>query len=115
VSEPGAPGAPEVSWKAIEENARVYAADGKEVGKVSRVVGDSDADVFTGLAISINLLGDDRFVASEQVSAIWPERVELRMSAAEIERLPEHEETPTVEWRPGRGGLRSALRRFLGR
>ncbi len=109
------PGAPEVSWKAIEENASVYAADGQEVGKVSSVVGDPDADVFTGLAISVDLLGRDRFVASEQVAAIWPERVELRMSAAEIERLPEHEETPTVAWRPGRGGLRSALRRFLGR
>ena len=109
------PGAPEVSWKAIEEDARVYAADGKEVGKVSTVVGDPDADVFTGLAISVNLLGRDRFVASEEVAAIWPERVELRLSAADIERLPEHEETPTVAWRPGRGGLRSALRRFLGR
>ena len=109
------PGEPEVSWKAIAENARVFAADGKEVAKVSSVVGDPDADVFTGLAISVNILGRDRFVPSEQVAAIWPERVELRMSAAEIERLPEHEETPTVEWRPGRGGLRSALRRFLGR
>ena len=109
------PAGPEVSWKAIEENARVFAADGKEVAKVSRVVGDPNADVFTGLAISVNLLGRDRFVASEQVTAIWPERVELGMTAEEIERLPEHEETPTVDWRPGRGGLRSALRRFLGR
>ena len=109
------PAEPEVSWKAIEENARVFAADGKEVAKVSRVVGDPDADVFTGLALSVNLLGRDRFVASEQVTAIWPERVELSINAAEIERLPEHEETPTVDWRPGRGGLRSALRRFLGR
>jgi hypothetical protein len=108
-------GRPEVSWKAIEENARVFAADGKEVAKVSRVVGDPDADVFTGLAVSVNMLGRDRFVPSEQVAAIWPERVELQLTAAEIERLPEHEETPTVEWRPGQGGLRSALRRFLGR
>jgi hypothetical protein len=111
MSEPG----PEVSWKAIEEDARVLSADDKEVGRVSQVVGDPDADVFTGLAISVNLLGRDRFVASERITAIWPGRVELSLTAAEVERLPEHEETPTVQWRPGERSLRAVLRRFLGR
>ena len=106
---------PEVSWKAIEARARVFSADGQDVGRVARVVGDPDADIFTGLAVDIELLGRDRFLPSEKIAAIWPDRVELAISAAEVERLPEHEETPTVEWRPGRGGLRSALRRFLGR
>ena len=106
---------PEVSWKAIEENARVFSAEGKEVGKVTSVVGDPDADVFTGLAVSVNMLGRDRFVASERVAAIWPDRVEVAMTAPEIEQLADHEETPTVQWRPGRRRLESVLRRFLGR
>ncbi len=109
------PGAPEVSWKAIEEDAEVVSADGKAVGRVSQIVGDPDADIFTGLAVDVAILGADRLVPSERVAMIRPGRVELTMTAAEIERLPEHEETPTVQWRPGRSGLRSALRRFLGR
>jgi hypothetical protein len=107
--------APEVSWKAIEEDAEVVSADGQTVGRVSRVVGDPDADIFTGLAVNVAILGADRFVPSERVATIRPGRVELTLAAGEIERLPEHEETPTVQWRPGRRSVRSALRRFLGR
>jgi hypothetical protein len=107
--------APEVSWKAIEEDAEVVSADGKVVGRVSRVVGDPDADIFTGLAVDVAILGADRFVPSERVATIWPGRIDLTMTAADVERLPEHEETPTVQWRPGRRSVRSALRRFLGR
>ena len=105
---------PEVSWKAIERDAEVVSSDGQAVGRVSRVVGDRTADIFTGLAVDVAILGGDRFVPSERVAAIWPGRVELGLTAAEIERLPEHEETPTVRWRPG-GGLGSVIRRLLGR
>jgi sporulation protein YlmC with PRC-barrel domain len=38
---------PPVSWKAIEANAEVFTSDGFAVGKVSNVVGDATADVFT--------------------------------------------------------------------
>jgi sporulation protein YlmC with PRC-barrel domain len=109
------PAGPEVSWKAIEEDAEVVSSDGEVVGRVSRVVGDPDADIFTGLAVGVTLLGADRFVASERVTTIRPGRVELGLAAAEVERLPEHEETPTVQWRPGRRSVFSTLRRFLGR
>ena len=109
-----APG-PEVSWKAIEEDAEVVSADGEVVGRVSRVVGDPDADIFTGLAVDVAILGADRFVPSERVKTIRPGSVELAIAAAEVERLPEHEETPTVQWRPGRRSVFSTLRRFLGR
>ena len=106
---------PEVSWKAIEEDAEVVSSDGEVVGRVSKVVGDPDADIFTGLAVAVAILGADRFVPSERVTAIRPRRVELAITAAEVERLPEHEETPTVQWRPGGRSVFSTLRRFLGR
>jgi sporulation protein YlmC with PRC-barrel domain len=109
------PGGPKVSWKAIEEDAEVVSADGKAVGRVAQIVGDPDADIFTGLAVDVAILGADRFVPSEGVATIWPGRVELTMTAAEIERLPDHEETPMVQWRPGRRSVFSTLRRFLGR
>jgi PRC-barrel domain len=109
-----APKRPQVSWKAIEADAPVFSSEGEAVGKVTSVVGDQDADVFTGLAISVATFGRDRFVPSERVRGIWSDRVDLGLTKAEIERLPEYEETPTVRWRPdtGVGGL---LRRFLRR
>jgi hypothetical protein len=107
-------GRPQVSWKAIEADAPVFSSEGEAVGKVSRIVGDHEADMFTGLAIDVAVLGPERFVPSEQVRAIWPDRVDLALTKAQIERLPEYEETPTVQWRPN-GGLIGFLRRLFGR
>jgi hypothetical protein len=104
---------PQVAWTAIEEDAEVVSSDGESAGRVSRIVGDHDADVFTGLAIFVQAFGGERFVAAERVRAIWPDRVELDLTHAEIEHLPKHEDAPTVRWRPGAlGGIFS---RFLGR
>jgi hypothetical protein len=101
---------PQVAWKAIEENAEVVASNGERAGRVSRIVGDHDADVFTGLAILVDAFGGERFVAAERVRRIWPDRVELDLTDAEIEHLPKHEDTPTVRWRPGAlGGVFSRL------
>jgi len=104
---------PQVSWKAIEANAPVFSSEGEAVGKVKSVVGDPDADVFTGLAVSIDVLGRARLVPSERVRGIWPDRVDVALTKVQIERLPEHEETPTVRWRPG-GGVGGFLRRLFG-
>ena len=104
---------PQVSWKAIEEDAQVFSSEGRAAGRVSRIVGDHEADVFTGLAIFVDAFGAERFVAAERVRGIWPDRVELSLTEDEIEGLPEHEDVPTVRWRPGAfGGIFS---RLLGR
>ena len=104
---------PQVSWKAIEANAPVFSSEGEAVGKVESVVGDQTADVFTGLAVSIDVLGPARLVPSERVRGIWPDRVDIALTKAQIERLPEYEETPTVRWRPG-GGIGGFFRRLFG-
>jgi PRC-barrel domain len=108
------PEQPQVSWKAIEADAPVFSSEGEAVGKVTSVVGDPDADVFTGLAISVDVLGPELFVPSERVRAIWSDRVDLALTKAQIEQLSEYEETPTVYWRPN-GGLRGFLRRLFRR
>ena len=105
---------PQVAWKAIEENAEVFSAEGESVGKVTRVVGDPTADVFTGLALSVSTFGGERYVEAERVTAIWPTRVDLDLPAAEIENLPKHEETPSLRWRPD-AGLAGFFRRLLRR
>lgn len=105
---------PEVSWKAIERDAEVVSAEGESIGRVMSVVGDPDADIFTGLAVAVDRLGGIRLVASERVVNIWPGRVEVDLADAEIDRLPEYEETPTVRWRPGIS-LMWLIRRLLRR
>ena len=80
----GETGAPQVAWIAIDEGAVVVAADGSEVGKVKEVAGDQEHDIFDGLAVSHSRFGADRYVASERVKAIWPDRIET-------DRLQEHQ------------------------
>jgi hypothetical protein len=104
---------PEVSWKGIEEDARVFSVEGEAVGRVSRVVGDPEADVFTGLALFVDAFGGERFVAAERVTGIWPDRVQLDLPSAAIEALPKYEDAPTVQWRPG--ALGGIFRRLFGR
>ena len=103
---------PQVAWKAIEENARVFSSEGEAVATVSRVVGDAVADVFTGLALSVSTFGGEQFVPAERVKAIWPDRVDLDLTKEQIEELPKHDDPPAVRWRPGgRSGIRRLFRR----
>ena len=102
---------PQVSWKAIEANAEVFTSDGVEIGKVSQVVGDPTADVFTGLAVSKHLLGKPSFVPSERVTGIWPQRVEIDLTQDEFDRLEEYEDEPVIRVNPAdpSGGFLSRL------
>jgi hypothetical protein len=102
----------QVSWKAIEAGATVITSDGDEAGHVTKVVGDPVADVFTGLAVRIDTFGDERLVDADSVENIWPDRVEVSLTADRLESLPPFEETIEVQWRPGR---RSFFDRLLRR
>lgn len=100
----------QVAWTAIEERARIFSSEGEAVGRMSRVVGDPEADVFTGLALYVDAFGGERFVAAERVRGIWPDRVDVDLTAAEIKQLPKYEEAAAVHWRPGPlGGIFSRL------
>jgi hypothetical protein len=110
----GGGGEPQVSWKAIEPDAQVFSTEGEAVAKASKVVGDADADVFTGLAISLRPLSRLRFVPSERVRAIWPDRVELDLTKEEVEALPEHEEQTALQIVPGDSWVTRARRWFRG-
>lgn len=107
------PGRPQVSWKAIDGGAAVVAADGTEVGAVSRIVGDTEADIFTGLAFRRHALAEEQLVEAERVRAIWEDRVELDLAPDAVEALPPYVEEPVVQVRPGE--KRGFFRRLLGR
>ncbi|HVU76678.1 MAG TPA: DUF2171 domain-containing protein [Gaiellaceae bacterium] len=81
-----------VSWLLIEPGWRVVDAAGEEVGRVEAVTGDSDADIFDGLAIASSALARPRYVPAEQVGAITDGHVQLKLDRAAIEALGEYEE-----------------------
>jgi hypothetical protein len=100
---------PQVSWKVIEAGAQVDSADGEKIATVSRVVGDPDADVFTGLAVKVGMLGGERLIPSERVQGIWPDRVQVDLAKPDLESLPEYEDAPVVRLEPDEPGFWARL------
>jgi len=88
-----------VAWVAVEPHWKVVSREGEEVGEVFVTVGDRQADIFNGLAVTRHggpamlhdVVDKPRYVAREQVEAIRPGAVRLTLSAEEVERLPEYD------------------------
>ena len=106
-----------VSWKAIEPKWRVISADGSEVGEVYLTVGDDNADIFDGLAITHHggpaLLHDyvdrPRYVSADQVAGIQQGVVHLTISAGESGHLPVHEAPESAEILPESASLKARI------
>ena len=81
----------------IRPGWKVYAADGTEVGQVDEVSGDDGADIFDGLAVATSALGKPKYVPAEKVTTITEGRVNLSISAAEVEGEGEFLEPATSE------------------
>jgi len=86
-----------VSWFLVEKHWKVVGADGEEIGKVEEAVGDSNADIFSGLTVGTGLLHKARFVPAELVSEIVDGEVRLSIGKDEFERLDEYEEPPPTK------------------
>jgi hypothetical protein len=88
-----------VSWKLIENGWAVHASDGEQVGVVFLVVGDSDADIFDGLAITQhggfafhNYVDRPHYIEAARVGEIDDaERVSLTIAAEQCRDLPLHD------------------------
>jgi hypothetical protein len=84
-----------VAWTIVERGWAVVASDGSEVGKVDKVLGESEADIFDGLAAGAGTALDRPvYVPSEQVGAIEEGTVHLTIDADAYGRLTPHEEPP---------------------
>jgi hypothetical protein len=57
-------------------------------------------------------LSSNRFLPSERVTAIWPDRVATSVASDEAESLAEYEQPVAERWQPPGPGF---LRRFFGR
>lgn len=89
-----------VSWLMVEKGWEVEAADGKDVGTVAEVLGDSSLDIFDGLSVAAGLMHRPRYVPAEAVDTIYDGRVRLSISADEFERLGEYEPPRGERLRP---------------
>jgi hypothetical protein len=85
-----------VSWLLIESGWTVLAADGSDVGKVHETVGDSNADIFDGLAVSTSTRGKPRYVPAERVAEITKGAVRLSLTPEQVKQLDEYAEPPTT-------------------
>jgi uncharacterized protein YrrD len=86
-----------VSWLLIEPGWKVVTADGKEVGEVREIVGDTGVDIFDGLVVVKGLLRKPRYVPAEEVGSIYEGRVELKLSPDEFDKLGDYDEPPASE------------------
>jgi hypothetical protein len=83
-----------VSWLQIEKGWQVVGADGILVGKVVEITGDKHDDIFDGLAIKSEQSAPVRYLPGEQVAAIFPGEVTLKIVAAEADTLALFREPP---------------------
>jgi hypothetical protein len=81
----------------IEQHWKVVGADGQEIGKVEEVVGDSSADIFSGLTVGTGLVHKAHFVPAELVAEIVEGEVRLSIGKDEFARLEEYEEPPPTK------------------
>ena len=84
-----------VSWKIAERGWSVVANDGNEVGKLDQVLGDTEADIFDGLAVGAGTVLDRPvYGPSEKVGAIEEGTVHLGIDSEEYEQLSPYEPPP---------------------
>ena len=110
-----------VSWKAIEPHWKVYSADDVEIGLVYLPVGDENADIFDGLAITHhggpmvahNWLDRPRYVSQDKVASIQEGVVRLTIKADEARGLPEHYVPESAEILPEDASRRDRMKTSL--
>lgn len=112
------------SYLALREGVRVYSSDGKDLGRVTRILSAPGLDVFDGLVFDTTALpGGQRFVDGPEVAEIYERGVVLKIDAAAADRLPAPGANPAaMSVNPAdlaggsrRGPLRRAWDRISGR
>jgi hypothetical protein len=86
-----------VSWLMIEPGWKVLDSEGKDAGRIEEIVGDTNADIFSGLSISIGLLKGNRYVPSEQVARITEGEVGLKLTRKQLGSLDKYEQPAVSE------------------
>lgn len=84
--------------------------DGVSVGVVAQVEGDKQDDIFDGLAVESKLPARILYVPGEQVGAIYPGEVTLKIASAGIATLEPFQAPPReTKWVPGKAPLSTRM------
>ena len=103
-----------VSWLQIEQGWSVIASDGGVVGTVAQVEGDKQSDIFDGLAVGSKQPRQIRYVPGEEVAAIHPGAVTLKIASTDIGTLePFQAPPPETKWLPGKAPLATRISNWL--
>lgn len=103
-----------VSWLQIEQGWNVVTSDGFAVGTVAQVEGDKQDDIFDGLAVASKQPTQIRYVPGEQVAAIYPGEVTLKITSAETGTLEPFQAPPAeTKWGPGKAPLAARVSNWL--
>src|SRR3989440_10619013 len=103
-----------VSWLQIEQGWNIVSSDGVIVGTVAQVEGDKQDDIFDGLAVESAQPTQIRYVPGEQVGAIYPGEVTLKIASADIGTIePFHAPPPETKWHPGQAPLSTQMSKWL--
>jgi hypothetical protein len=103
-----------VSWLQIDQGWNVVTSDGVVLGKVAQVEGDKQRDIFDGLAVESTEPRQVRYVAGEQVGAISPGEVTLKIASDDIGALePFQAPPPETKWLPGKAPLTTRISNWL--
>ncbi|MDX6454854.1 MAG: hypothetical protein QOD48_961 [Gaiellaceae bacterium] len=103
-----------VSWLQIAQGWSVVTSDGVSVGVVAQVEGDKQEDIFDGLAVDAKQPARILYVPGEQVGAIYPGEVTLKIAAADAGTLEPFQAPPTeTKWSPGKAPLTTRMSNWL--
>jgi sporulation protein YlmC with PRC-barrel domain len=103
-----------VSWLQIGQGWNVLTSDGVIVGTVAQVEGDKQSDIFDGLAVESKQPREIRYVPGEQVAAIYPGEVTLKIVSADIGMLePFRAPPPETKWLPGKAPLATRISNWV--
>jgi Uncharacterized protein conserved in bacteria (DUF2171) len=103
-----------VSWLQIAQGWSVVTSDGVSVGLVAQVEGDKKEDIFDGLAVESKQLGQILYVPGEQVGAIYPGEVTLKIASADTGTLePFQAPPPETKWVPGKAPLATRISNWM--
>ena len=103
-----------VSWLQIEQGWNVSTSDGVSVGVIAQLEGDKQSDIFDGLAVESVQSAQILYVPAEQVGAIYPGEVTLKIAAADTAKLePFQASPPETKWLPGKAPLAARVSNWL--
>jgi hypothetical protein len=102
------------SWLQIAQGWNVVASDGVTIGTVAQVEGDKHSDIFDGLAVRSGQPSQIRYVPGEQVGAIHPGEVTLKIASSDAGTLePFQAPPPETKWLPGKPPLATRMSKWL--